>query len=142
MADPNFFMMRVWFAEPVSKPHVRRDWVKRIMATPYPEDPSLSERRFVWIGGDPYQEPLKGNQSRVFLPSRTMDETCTLPKEEAELLLDLLYRSTPRGTHDRHSYPSFKNTRANYPKGGAEKFDALLRSSEFEKARAIGLLLV
>jgi radical SAM superfamily enzyme YgiQ (UPF0313 family) len=134
--------VRAWFTEPVSKVHVRRDWVKRIMATPYPEDPSLSERRFVWIGGEPYQEQLKGNRSRVFLPSRTMDETCTLPRGEAEWLLDLIHRSTPHIADKGHSYPTLKDTRAKYPKGGAEKFDTMLHSSGFEKARSIGLLLV
>lgn len=133
---------RTWFNQQVSKPHVRRDWVKRIMATPYPEDPSLSERRFVWIGGEPYQEQLKGNRSRVFLPSRTMDETCTLPKEEAEWLIDLIHKSTPRCVDKGHSYPTFKDTRANYPKGEAEGFEAMLQSSGFEKARSMGLLLV
>ncbi len=134
--------VRAWFAEPVCKPHVRRDWVKRIMATPYPEDPALSERRFVWIGGEPYQEQLKGKQSRIFLPSRTMDDTCTLPKNEAEWLLDLIHKSTPHYTDEGLSYPTFKDTRSAYPKGGTKSFDAMLQSSGFEKARSIGLLLV
>lgn len=134
--------VRAWFAEPVSKSHVRRDWVKRILATPYSEDPSLSERRFVWIGGEPYQEHLNGNRIRVFLPSRTMDETCTLQEEEAEWLLDLIHKSTPHSTGEAHSYPTFKDTRAAYPKSGAKGFDAMLHSEGFEKARAIGLLLV
>ena len=134
--------VRAWFTQPVSKPHVRRDWVKRILATPYPEDPSLSERRFVWIGGKPYQETVKGNRVRMFLPNRTMDETCMLPKEDAEWLLDLIHRSTPRGADGGHSYPTFKDTRATYPKDGLREFDSMLHSPAFEKARAIGLLLV
>ena len=134
--------VRAWFVEPVSKANVRRDWVKRIVASPFPEDPSLSERRYAWIGGEPYCEPLKGNRYRVILSNRTMDETCTLPKVEAEWLIDLIHRSTPGDHGSGFSYPTFKETRIRYPNGGAEGFDAIQRSPWFRKARAVGLLLV
>jgi len=134
--------VRDWFVEPVSKPQVRRDWVKRMLASPYPKDPSLSERRFVWIGGEPYQERLKGKRCRVILPNRTVDESCMLNHDEAEWLLDLIKRSTPCCLDGGHAYPSYQETRTAYPFGGPEGFDTWQQSPGFKKARSIGLLLV
>ena len=134
--------VRSWFPQKMSRPKVRRDWVKRILAVPPPEDPSLPERRFVWIGGTPIQEPLGKNRSRLTLPNRTSDAQLKLSGGETDWLMNLIHISTPVGQESGHPYPTFKEVRANFPFGGPEAFDALWKSPSFQTARSVGLLLV
>ncbi len=134
--------VRTWFAEHVSKPRVRRDWVKRLLSSKPPEDPSLLERKFVWVGGTPVIENRKGKRCRLILPNRSTDETVIFPQEHADWLMDLIHQATPNRERQKEGYPSYTNTRSNFPYGGAKGFDAFFRTKEFSVARSIGLLLV
>ncbi|MCA9472091.1 MAG: radical SAM protein [Nitrospirales bacterium] len=134
--------VRSWFPERVPKPRVRRDWVKRVLSGGFSNDSSLPERKFVWVGGTPVKEIIRGNRCRLILPNRTVDETMTLPHEYADWLLDVIQCATPHRAKDQEGYPVYKQVRSNFPFGGAKGFDAFFATKACAMARAIGLLLV
>ncbi|MGB0910318.1 MAG: radical SAM protein, partial [Nitrospirales bacterium] len=134
--------VRSWFTEPVPTPRVGRNWVKRLLSSEPLADPSLIERKFVWIGGKPVSEDRKANQCQLILPSRSADETVTLPRAHAAWLSDLILRATPDNDTAKDGYPSYKEVRSHFPFGGADGFDGFSQTKEFALARSIGLLLV
>jgi hypothetical protein len=140
--------VRIWFDRHRPRPNVPRNWVSRVLAKlgdgsdrGSGEGLSLLERRFVWIGGTPVVEPAR-DHCRVILPGRTEDVALRLSSERAEWLMGLIHAATP--TRDKHGegYPTFKAVRLAYPFGGPREFDVLLGSRAWNKARAIGLVLV
>ena len=134
--------VRCWFSERVSKPRVRRDWVKRVLSCGVSTDPTLSEKKFVWVGGTPVKENARGNRCRLILPNRTTDEVLTLSQDYADWLIDLIRRATPHRENEFDGYPAYKDIRSNFPDQGAKGFDDLWPSRPLQKARDIGLLLV
>jgi hypothetical protein len=134
--------VREWFPERTPKPKVPRTWVKQILEAGPEEDPSRMERKFVWIGGQSDVERGKGEQYRIILPNRTMDEEVRLKRGQAEWFLNLLERATPVHESDGHRYPVFKQVRAGFPFGGPKGFDKWWQSASAQKAKAVGLLLV
>ena len=134
--------VRDWFPQPTPKPKVKRTWVKQVLEAGQPEDHSRQERKFVWIGGCPDVDRGKGEQYRMMLPNRMMDEEVRLKRGQAEWVLNLLQRATPAHQPGGHRYPIYKEVRAGYPFGGPEGFDKWWQSASAQKARAIGLLLV
>ena len=134
--------VRSWFSQRVPRPNVRRDWVKRVLSVHQPEDPSFSERKFVWVGGTPVIQPQKNNRCQLILPSRAEDGEVRLPREHAEWLVDLIRCATPSKESDQRGYPSYKEIRSVFPWGGPESFDEFWESRSFYMARSIGLLLV
>ena len=134
--------VRAWFPERVPKPRVGRNWVKQVLSSGLPEDPSSSERKFVWIGGMPVSENRKANRCQLILPSRSADEEMILSREYGEWLIDLIQRATPDNETVKNGYPLYKDVRSNFPHGGAEGFDRFFKTKEFAMARSIGLLLV
>ena len=134
--------VREWFPERTPKPKVPRTWVKQILDAALEEDSSRLERKFVWIGGEPDVDRGKGEQYRIILPNRTMDEEVRLKRGQAEWLLNLIARAMPVEQSGGHRYPVFKEVRAGFPFGGPKGFDKWWRSASAQKARAVGLLLV
>ncbi len=134
--------VREWFPEQTPKPKVPRTWVKQILETAAEEDTSRMERKFVWIGGQPDVDRGKGEQYRIMLPNRTMDQEVRLKRGEAEWLLNLISRAMPVDQPGGHRYPIFKEVRAGFPFGGPKGFDKWWQSVSAQKARAVGLLLV
>ena len=134
--------VRSWFPQAVPRPRVRRDWVKKILAEPVPEDASLAERRFVWIGATPILEQQKRARCRLILPNRTTDAEVRLTHPHAEWLLNLIDKSTPVTGKDDSGYPQFKTVRSEFPFGGPDSFDMIMNSPGLRTARSIGLLLV
>ncbi len=134
--------VRSWFAEPVPKPRVRRDWVKRLLSTGERVDPSVAERKFVWVGGTPVIENKRNNHCRLILPNRSTDETVNLSQDHAAWLMDLIYCATPNREKGKIGYPVYKAVRSTFPYGHAKGFDVLWQSQALGKARSIGLLLV
>ncbi len=132
--------VRGWFGHPVARPRVPSEWISRIIRRQRVDDP-LAERRFIWIGGQPVIEPGTKGASRVILPNRRCDTIVPLPAAEAYWLLNLIGQATPGdGTQGR--YPRLAEVRAAFPLGGATKFDRLLRTAAWRRAREAGLLLV
>ena len=76
--------VREWFPERTPKPKVQRTWVKQILEAAPEEDHSRMERKFVWIGGQPDVDRGKGEQYRIMLPNRTMDQEVRLKQGHAE----------------------------------------------------------
>ena len=134
--------VREWFPERTPKPNVPRTWVKRILEADPEEDSSRMERKFVWIGGEPDVDRGKGEQYRITLPNRIMDEEVRLKRGQAEWLLNLIGRAMPIEQAGGHRYPVFKEVRAGFPFGGPKGFDKWWQSVPAQKSRAIGLLLV
>jgi hypothetical protein len=134
--------VREWFPERTPKPKVQRTWVKQILEAGPEEDHSRMERKFVWIGGHPDVERGKGDQYRIILPNRTMDEEVRLKRGQAEWFLNLIERATPVHQPGGHRYPVFKEVRAGFPFGGPKGFDKWWQSASVRKAKAVGLLLV
>lgn len=134
--------VREWFPERTPKPQVKRTWVKQILESAPERDVSPLERKFVWIGGQPDVERGKGEQYRIVLPNRTMDEEVQFKPEQAEWFLDLIERATPIHQPEGHRYPVFKEIREDFPFGGPKGFDSWWRSASAQKARSVGLLLV
>ena len=134
--------VREWFSERVPKPKVKRTWVKQIVETGPDKDLSRMERRFVWIGGRPDVERGKGQQYRIILPNRTMDEEVKLKQGQAMWFLNLIERATPVQQAGGHRYPVFKEVRAGFPFGGPKGFDKWWQSVSAQKAKSVGLLLV
>jgi hypothetical protein len=134
--------VREWFSERAPKPKVQRTWVKQILEAAPEEDHSRMERKFVWIGGQPDVDRDKGEQYRIMLPNRTMDQEVRLKQGHAEWFLNLIGRAMPVHQPGGHRYPVFKEVRAGFPFGGPQGFDRWCRSVSARKARAVGLLLV
>ncbi len=134
--------VREWFPEQTPKAKVPRTWVKQILETAAEEDTSRMERKFVWIGGQPDVDRGKGEQYRIMLPNRTMDQEIRLKRGQAEWLLNLIGRAMPVEQPGGHRYPVFKEVRAGFPFGGPKGFDKWWQSVSAQKARAVGLLLV
>ena len=134
--------VREWFPERTPKPKVPRTWVKQILDTAPEEDSSRMERKFVWIGGQPDVDRGKGEQYRIMLPNRTMDQEVRLKRGQAEWLLNLIGRAMPIEQPGGHRYPVFKEVRAGFPFGGPKGFDKWWHSVSAQKARVVGLLLV
>ncbi|GJL50090.1 MAG: radical SAM protein [Nitrospirales bacterium] len=134
--------VRTWFSEHVPRPGVRRDWVKRLLASGPPQDPSLLERKFVWIGGTPVNESNGAKRCRVIFPSRSADGQVTLSREHADWLMNLIQSATPGSEKVQQGYPSYKDVRSTFPFGEAEGFDAFSQTRGFLMARNIGLLQV
>ncbi len=134
--------VREWFPEQTPKPKVPRTWVKRILESGPKENHSRMDHKLVWIGGQPDVERGKGEQYRIILPNRTMDEEVKLKQGQAEWFLNLIERATPVHQPKGHRYPVFKEVRAGYPFGGPKGFDTWWQSVSAQKAKAIGLLLV
>jgi len=78
----------------------------------------------------------------MILPSRTDDVELRLSPDQADWLADLIRVATPRKDRCGEGYPSLKEVRATYPLGGPRKFDLLIRSAAWKRARRVGLLLV
>jgi hypothetical protein len=134
--------VRSWFPVSLSRPKVRRDWVKRVLASDPPVDHSFLEHRLVWIGGTPVKEHRKGDRCRVILSNRTMDGDVTLPTAQADWLLNLVCCATPVPQSGGHRYPVLREVRADFPFGKTKGFDAFWKSKIMEIARTIGLLVV
>ena len=134
--------VRSWFSHRVPKPNVRRSWVKRVLSAHQSEDPSLSERKYVWVGGTPVIEPRNNDQCQLILPNRTEDLEVRLSREHAEWLVDLIQCATPSKENIGYGYPSYKEKRSAFPFEGPEGFDEFSQSRSFCIARNIGLLLV
>jgi hypothetical protein len=134
--------VREWFPERTPKPKVKRTWVKQILEAGPEGDHSRMERKFVWIGGQPDVERGKGEQYRMILPNRTMDEEVRLKRGQAEWFLNLINRATPVHQPGGHRYPVFKEVRAGFLFGGPKGFDKWWKSASAQKARTVGLLLV
>lgn len=135
--------VRRWFDRPVARPKVPRNWVARALAErSQEEEPLSSERRFVWIGGEPVLERHTGGRGRLILPNRVEDAEISLSAVHAEWLLTLIQSATPACTKRGKGYPLLRDVRARFPFGGPRGFDAMLRSAAWQKARAIGLLLI
>lgn len=134
--------VRSWFAHPVPKPKVPRDWAKRVLAEASTGDDPTAERRCVWIGGTPVIEPSGKNHRRIILPNRVEDVDVRMSPEKADWLVEVIVAATP--TRDKHGegYPVLKEIRARCPLGGPRGFDSLFRSQTWYKVRAAGLLLV
>jgi radical SAM superfamily enzyme YgiQ (UPF0313 family) len=134
--------VRQWFARPVLRPKVPRNWVERVLEdTPIHDDPT-AERRFVWIGGAPVSESYGHDRRRVILPNQTEDIEVRLSSAKADWLQDFFRSAMPTREKRGDGYPSLKEVREAYPLGGPRGFDALVRSTLWRQARSAGLLLV
>src|SRR5437773_6157124 len=132
--------VRSWFDCPVKRPQVPRNWVTKALAGVSHEDDPTIERRIVWIGGTPVVENRRPEHCRVILPGRAQDAQLRLPRDSAAWLIDLIQKATPM--RDRQeNYPRLQEVRDNYF-SGPSAFGAFLRSGQWKKARAVGLLLV
>jgi hypothetical protein len=134
--------VREWFPKRTPKPKVPRTWVKQILEAGPEEDHSRMERKFVWIGGQPDVDRGQGEQYRIMLPNRAMDQEVRLKRGHAEWYLNLIGRAMPVHQPGGHRYPVVKEVRAGFPFGGPKGFDRWWRSVSARKARAVGLLLV
>ena len=149
--------VRRWFARPVPRPRVPRDWAAQVLSRTRTENEgacgfrspevlaegrSPLQRRVVWIGGEPVVEPCGKDRCRLILPTRTEDAEARLPAERAAWLVGLIREATPTRDKRGEGYPLLKDVRARYPFGGSRGFDAMLRSVTWQKAREAGLLLV
>ncbi|HEY3197043.1 MAG TPA: radical SAM protein [Nitrospirales bacterium] len=150
--------VRTWFDVPkgmrLKPPAVPKDWVTRALRDLSKKDDargvrseealveprSLSERRFVWVGGTPVVENKGSERRRVILPARTEDAEFHLSPEKAAWLVDLIQNATPV-PGKRNGYPRFQEVKGEYFLG-PQAFETLLRSATWKKARAVGLLLV
>jgi len=134
--------VRSWFARPVPRPKVPRDWVARALVDQAGRDDPTAERHFVWIGGTPVVEESSQTHSRVILPNRVADMAIRLPKEKIPWLLDLIHQATPTREKRGKPYPSLKAVRVAYRFGSVRGFDRLVESATWRKVRTAGLLLV
>ncbi len=134
--------VRHWFAHPVPKPKVPRDWTARVLAETATGNDPTAERRVVWIGGAPVMEPAGRNRRRVILPTRTEDIVVLMPSDKADWLMELIRTATPARDKRGDGYPVLKEVRTRCPFGGPHGFDMLFRSRLWQQARTAGLLLV
>jgi len=131
--------VRQWFDHSVPKPRVSSTWVRRLLKNRIVEDAPRSERRFIWLGGQPVCEPV-GRRTQLILPERTSDHAVTLSTQQAQWLDDLIRRSTP---HNNRSlpYPLLQDAKTTFP-GTTQEFATFLSNTSWRKVRSAGLLLV
>ena len=103
------------------------------------EDNPQTERRFVWLGGEPVCDPV-GKKTRLILPGHSSDQAVTFANPQAQWLEDLIRRATPRNDPSR-PYPLLSETTPTFP-GTAKDFEIFLDTTSWKKVRAAGLLLV
>ena len=146
--------VRQWFDRTVRRPSVPRDWITSVIgereedgrqrfdarSSRIAAQGQAGERRFVWVGGTPVVEGT-GRSHRVILPSRTADVALRLPADRAAWLVELIRAATPLAGKRGKGYPTLREAQAVYPEG-SRRFDAMLRSIAWRKAREIGLLLL
>jgi hypothetical protein len=131
--------VREWFDHSVPKPRVAATWVRRLLKNRKMDHNLQTERRFVWLGGQPVNEPV-GKRMRLILPGRTSTHVVTLAKQRAQWLDDLIRQSTPQHNLS-NSYPLLQKTKTTFP-GTAREFESFLSSTSWKKVRSAGLLLV
>ena len=131
--------VREWFDHSVPKPRVAATWVRQLLENRKMDDNPQAERRFVWLGGQPVNEPV-GKRMRLILSDHTNDQTVTVSHEQAQWLNNLIRQSTP---HDNLSrpYPLLRETKTTFP-GTEKEFETFLDTTAWEKIRTAGLLLV
>jgi hypothetical protein len=131
--------VRQWFDHSVPKPRVSPTWVRRLLKGQTVEADPRTERRFVWLGGQPICEPV-GRRTRLILPGHTSDHAITLADQQAQWLDDLIRRSTPQNNRSK-PYPLLRETKTTFP-GTTREFETFLNSTSWKKVRSAGLLLV
>ncbi|NWF73473.1 MAG: radical SAM protein, partial [Nitrospirae bacterium] len=131
--------VRGWFDHSVPKPRVAPTWVRRLLKNRKMDDNPQTERRFVWLGGQPVCEAA-GRRARLILPGRTSKHVVTLASRQAQWLHILIQQSTPQN-NPSNSYPLLRETKTTFP-GTAREFENFLGSTSWEKVRSAGLLLV
>lgn len=131
--------VREWFDHSVPKPQVAATWVRRLLKNRKMHDNSQTERRFVWLGGQPVCE-ASGRRARLILPGRASKHAVTLASRQAQWLHILIQQSTPQN-NPSNSYPLLRETKTTFP-GTAREFENFLGSTSWEKVRSAGLLLV
>jgi len=131
--------VREWFDHSVPKPRVATTWVRRLLKNRKMDHNLQTERRFVWLGGQPVYEPV-GKRMRLILPGCTNDQTVTVSHQQAQWLNNLIQQSTPHHNLSR-PYPLLRETKTTFP-GTEKEFETFLDTTAWEKARSAGLLLV
>ena len=131
--------VREWFDHSVPKPRVATTWVRRLLKNRKMDHNLQTERRFVWLGGQPVYEPV-GKRMRLILPGCTNDQTVTVSHQQAQWLNNLIQQSTPHHNLSR-PYPLLRETKTSFP-GTEKEFETFLDTTAWEKARSAGLLLV
>ena len=132
-------VVREWFDHSVPKPRVATTWVRRLLKNRKMDHNLQTERRFVWLGGQPVYEPV-GKRMRLILPGCTNDQTVTVSHQQAQWLNNLIQQSTPHHNLSR-PYPLLRETKTTFP-GTEKEFETFLDTTAWEKARSAGLLLV
>jgi len=131
--------VRQWFDHSVPKTQVSPMWVRRLLKRRIAEDHPQTERRFVWLGGQPVCEPA-GRRTRLILPGHSSDQAVTIANPQAQWLDGLIQQSTPHNNPSR-PYPLLRETTPTFP-GTAKDFEIFLGTTSWKKVRAAGLLLV
>jgi hypothetical protein len=114
-------------------------WVRRLLKRRIAEDNSQTERRFVWLGGEPVSEPA-GRRTRLILPGHNSDQAVTFANPQAQWLDDLIRQSTPYNNQSR-PYPLLRETKTTFP-GTVQELEVFLTTTSWKKVRQAGLLLV
>lgn len=130
--------VRQWFEYEVPRPHVSSSWLSRLLKKGTSEDHSDLERRVVWLGAPVTCEPI-GNRSRLTLTSGQKNHVLTLPKPEAQWLMQLIRDATPQQTCQ--TYPHMREACQRFS-GNESTFNAFLTTPSWEKVRDAGLVLV
>jgi hypothetical protein len=131
--------VRQWFDHSVPKTHVSPMWVRRLLKRRIAEDNSQTERRFVWLGGQPVSEPA-GRRTRLILPGHISDQAITFANPQAQWLDELIRQSTPHNNQSR-PYPLLRETKTTFP-GTVQELEVFLTTTSWKKVRQAGLLLV
>lgn len=135
--------VRSWFEGAVPKPKVSPWWVRRALAQGEADGDDLSlERRLVWIGGMPVQQPVSRTWCDVIVPNRSDDAVIRLRADRADWFCELLQHATPRPMEGGVEYPRLADVQAQYPFGGRAGFGRFVRTNAWTQARAMGLLLI
>jgi len=131
--------VREWFDHSVPKPRVAATWVRRLLKNRKMDHNLQTERRFIWLGGQPACEAA-GRRARLILPGRTSTHPVILASRQAQWLQILIQQSTPQN-NPLNPYPLLKETKTAFP-GTARDFENFLGSTSWKKVRSAGLLLV
>jgi hypothetical protein len=131
--------VRQWFDHSVPKAQVSPMWVRRLLKRRIAEDNPQTERRFVWLGGEPVSRPA-GGRTRLILPGHSSDQAVTFANPQAQWLDDLIRQSTPHNNPSR-SYPLLREVTTTFP-GTVKEFETFLGTTSWKKVRNAGLLLV